>query len=89
MSLFRNMYFTLYNALTDAIEAIDAGDPQRAKAILMEADRETELEYPSAAEEDDEYRAEIFRNAAKRIKQLEETGPVTFNLFEEDEFKLF
>ena len=44
---YKAMYFHLFNAATDAIEAIDRGSPKSAREILVEVQRETEEMYLS------------------------------------------
>ena len=42
MQDYKAMYFCLFNAITDALEAQSGGDVQEAVRILMEAQRHTE-----------------------------------------------
>lgn len=39
---YKKAYFKLYSAMADAIDCIDAGDPQGAKALLVAAHQRTE-----------------------------------------------
>lgn len=40
--LYKDMYYRLFNAVTDAISAIEGGDVFRARKLLMDAQRKTE-----------------------------------------------
>ena len=48
MTDFRHLYFLLFNKITDAIEKIDARNPQEAKRILISAQLEAEKTYVEA-----------------------------------------
>ena len=43
--LYKHLYYCLFNRISSAIEAIDEKQPERAKAILISAQQETEEEY--------------------------------------------
>lgn len=45
--MYKQLYFKLFNALTDAIRALEQKDTARAWEILMMAQRETEELYIS------------------------------------------
>lgn len=49
----RNMYTTLFNAITDALEDLRKGDASAAQARLMEAQRVTETMYIDGEPETD------------------------------------
>lgn len=40
--LYKKMYLTLFNAITDAIRAMEAEEYERAKRILIKAQQNTE-----------------------------------------------
>ena len=48
---YKKMYFHLFNRISDALEALDAGDAARARALLILAQQEGEELYVSAGEE--------------------------------------
>ena len=48
---YKKMYFHLFNGISDALEALDAGDAARARALLILAQQEGEELYVSAGEE--------------------------------------
>ena len=43
--MFRKLYFMLFNRVTDAIRALEAGDPALARQLLIHAQRECEEYY--------------------------------------------
>ena len=43
--MFKRMYLLLFNRITDAVEAIERGDPAQARAILIRAQQDTEALY--------------------------------------------
>jgi len=45
---YRSMYFELFAAMAEAVEKLEAQQPETAKAILIEAQRQAEEEYLSA-----------------------------------------
>lgn len=45
MERYQQMYHTLFNAITDAIEEIEGQDPQKALFILERAQKNTEVIY--------------------------------------------
>jgi len=45
---YQKLYTTLFNAITDALEKIDALEIAKAKALLIEAQQEAEELYLSA-----------------------------------------
>ena len=46
--LYKQLYYRLFNALTDAIECIETNDMIRARDILIRAQQETEEIYMDA-----------------------------------------
>lgn len=64
--MYKKMYFHLFNAITDALGALEKGNIWDAKRLLMEAQCATEEMYISA--EDDEESGqivEIFRETTE------------------------
>lgn len=51
MQLYKTLYHLLFNAITDALEALAAGDMVRAQALLIGAQRRAEEQYLNAEEE--------------------------------------
>jgi len=51
MSSYKTLYFKLFSAITDALEAIENEDPWLAYKRLMLAQQETEEEYISWGDE--------------------------------------
>ena len=49
--MFKTMYLHLFNRVTDALRALEAGDPTQARALLIAAQQECEALYLSADEE--------------------------------------
>ena len=45
---YKTMYFHLFVATAEAVDALDEKKPETAKAILMEAQRQAEEDYISA-----------------------------------------
>ncbi|MEA4955937.1 MAG: hypothetical protein VB096_10590 [Pseudoflavonifractor sp.] len=45
MDLYRKLYFTLFNSLTDALEALEIKNYGRAKEILQKAQQNAEEQY--------------------------------------------
>ena len=45
---YKAMYFHLFAAMAEAVEALECQKPETAKAILIEAQRKTEEDYLSA-----------------------------------------
>ena len=43
--MYQKMYLHLFNAVTDALRALDENRPERAKVLLIEAQQETETVY--------------------------------------------
>ena len=43
--VFKEMYLHLFNRVTDALEALEAGNAARAKALLIAAQQECEARY--------------------------------------------
>lgn len=48
---FSELYYYLFNRITDALTALDAGDAKAARDILAEAQMVAEERYVSASEE--------------------------------------
>ena len=46
--MYQKLYFTLFNLITDALSALDAGDAERAKQMLIAAQQECEERYIAA-----------------------------------------
>lgn len=51
MSYFEKMYFTLFNAVTDALAAMEAQNYGTARTLLIEAQQKAEEAYCKADEE--------------------------------------
>ena len=49
--MFEKMYLVLFNRVSDAIEALERGDAEKAKVILIRAQRDTEELYVEGTEE--------------------------------------
>ena len=49
--MFRKMYLALFNAVTDAIRALDRGEAVRARQILVSAQQESEEIYLQGEED--------------------------------------
>ena len=49
--MFKKMYLLLFNRVTDAIEAMEQGKLEQAKAILIRAQQDTEDLYIEGTEE--------------------------------------
>ena len=49
--MYEKMYFVLFNRVTDAIEALERGDAERAKMILIRAQQDVEELYVEGMEE--------------------------------------
>lgn len=47
---YKSLYFSLFGAAADAAEALERGNPELAKTILIEAQRKAEDNYISAEE---------------------------------------
>ena len=45
MSVYKNIYLNLFNAVTDAIQALDSNDCDKARQILVDAQRKCEDTY--------------------------------------------
>ena len=45
---YQKMYYRLFNAITDALEAMSRGELAQASSLLMQAQQDTEEEYISA-----------------------------------------
>ena len=50
--MFKTMYLHLFNRVTDALEALDAGDPDRARELLIAGQQECEERYLAGREDD-------------------------------------
>lgn len=50
MPPYKHMYFHLFNAITDALQCIDANNKEQARKILMEAQRWGEDTYIEAGQ---------------------------------------
>ena len=48
--MFKKLYLHLFNRVTDALKALEAGDPQRAQALLIAAQQECEALYLDGGE---------------------------------------
>lgn len=51
MTIFRDLYFLLFAAGADALEALEQGDAERAKKVLTEAHQKAEEVYLDAGED--------------------------------------
>ena len=51
MNLYKDLYFKLFAVVADAVEALEKGEPEYAKKILIAAEQEAEEIYVSAKEE--------------------------------------
>ena len=49
--MFKKMYLLLFRHITDAIEALDRGDSEQAKSILIRAQQEAEELYIAGTEQ--------------------------------------
>lgn len=49
--MFKRMYFMLFNRTTDAITAIERGDTEQARTILLRAQQDAEEVYIEDTEE--------------------------------------
>ena len=49
--MFKKMYLYLFNRVTDALKALDAGEPDRAREILVLAQQACEEQYIEGREE--------------------------------------
>ena len=49
--LYHDLYFMLFNRMTDAIRAIDRNAPNQAREILCRAQQDAEERYLNGAEE--------------------------------------
>ena len=49
--MFKKLYLYLFNRVTDALEALEAGDPQKARTLLIAAQQECEELYLNGGEE--------------------------------------
>lgn len=49
--MYKKLYFALFNRITDALSALDAGDIERAKQILIAAQQDSEERYITAEED--------------------------------------
>lgn len=49
--MFKRLYFMLFNRITDAIIAIERGDAEQARAVLIRAQRDAEESYVDGTEE--------------------------------------
>ena len=49
--MFKKMYLHLFNRVTDALEALEVGDPAQARAFLIAAQQDCEELYLNADEE--------------------------------------
>lgn len=45
MSVYKNIYLKLFNAVTDAIREIESKNPHKARQILVDAQRDCEDTY--------------------------------------------
>lgn len=50
--MFKNMYLYLFNRVTDALAALEAGEPARARELLIAAQQECEARYLADREND-------------------------------------
>ncbi len=51
IKMFKKMYLHLFNRVTDALRALEAGDPAQARAFLIAAQQDCEELYLDADEE--------------------------------------
>lgn len=49
--MYQKLYLYLFNRVTDALAALEAGDPQGARALLIAAQQECEELYLDGGEE--------------------------------------
>lgn len=49
--MFQELYFHLFNAITDALSRLSAQDPEEAAAILRAAQQEAERRYMESGED--------------------------------------
>jgi hypothetical protein len=49
--MFKTMYLHLFNRVTDALRALEAGDPAQTRALLIAAQQDCEELYLNADEE--------------------------------------
>ena len=49
--MFKRMYLLLFNRITDALEALDRGSSEQARAILIRAQQDAEELYIEGTEE--------------------------------------
>ena len=49
--MFKKMYLLLFNRVSDAIKALEHGDAEQARTILIRAQREAETLYVEGTEE--------------------------------------
>lgn len=52
MSVYKAMYYRLFNRVTDALTALQEGQSAKAEALLKAAQQETEEMYLSSEEQD-------------------------------------
>ena len=50
--MYRKMYYTLFNAITDALEAMEQQNYGQARALLIAAQQQSEEIYLDSEEED-------------------------------------
>jgi galactokinase len=50
--MYKRMYLHLFNRVTDALAALEAGDPARAGELLIAAQRECEERYLAGRKDD-------------------------------------
>jgi hypothetical protein len=48
INVYRNMYYKLFNAITDALNALEQGDTEQAREVLITAQQTTEELYMRA-----------------------------------------
>ena len=53
MYVYKKMYLALFNAVTDALAALDRRDPTLARQLLVEAQRAAEETFLNEAEDED------------------------------------
>lgn len=51
--MYRKMYYTLFNAITDALEAMEQQNYGQARALLIAAQQQSEEIYLDSEEEDE------------------------------------
>ena len=51
VQLYKTLYHLLFNAVTDALRALDAGEPDRARELLIFAQQSAEARYLQTGDE--------------------------------------